>query len=400
VEAALPYLVLLALLVVFGTQLKEGGTSSRRLAVVRASAATGRARLGHAKVMVGRVGVDRNLLTGVAGFGLALLVPLAVPGPRLGVITACFIYALIALTLVVLTGWAGQISLAQFSFVGVGAFTAGHLAGSHGQHFLYAVLIGMLLAAPLGIVVGLISLRLSGLYLALATLAFALIMDDIVFNRSDVSGGLTGITVPRPDIFGVSFNGRAALYELVLVVFALFAIAAYALRQGPVGRRLHILRDSPLAASTLGVNLTVTKLVVFVVCGMVAALGGAFYGALQQAITPFDFMWSASLTLLLLVVLGGRSVLSGALIAGAVYGFENNLPGIPPNVLRILPLAVAIGVIGLAQEPEGAVALARRQTRHVLAVLKPLPSNRRSATTPAALSTPAPTPTPTPSHAR
>ena len=98
--------------------------------------------------------MDRNVLTALGGFALALLVPLAVPGPRLGVITYGFIYALIALTLVVLTGWAGQISLAQFSFVGVGAFTAGHLAGSHGQHFLFAVVVGMLLAAPLGIVVG------------------------------------------------------------------------------------------------------------------------------------------------------------------------------------------------------------------------------------------------------
>jgi branched-chain amino acid transport system permease protein len=172
-----------------------------------------------------------------------------------------------------------------------------------------------------------------------------------------------------------------------------------------VGRRLHILRDSPLAASTLGVNLTVTKLVVFVVCGMVAALGGSLYGALQQAITPQDFMWSTSLALLLLVVLGGRSVLSGALIAGAVYAFEI-FPGIPANVERYVPLAVAVGVIGLAQEPEGTVALVRRQTRHVLSVLRPLP--RRSplpipdaaAPGPAPAAAAAPVPAPVHAHAR
>jgi ABC-type branched-subunit amino acid transport system permease subunit len=281
---------------------------------------------------------------------------------------------LIALTLVVLTGWAGQISLAQFAFVGVGAFTAGHLSGSHGQHFLLAVLVAMLVAAPLGILVGLPSLRLSGLYLALATLAFALVMDDIVFNRGDVSGGLTGITVPRPQIFGVSFSGRASLYELVVVVFGVVAVIAYAVRLGPIGRRLQIVRDSPLAASTLGVNLTVTKLVVFAVCGMVAALGGAFYGALQQAVTPFDFMWSTSLTLLLLVVLGGRSLISGAMIAGAVYGVQQ-LP-IPASVNQYFPLAIAFGVIALAQEPEGTVAQARREARRVMTVLRPLP--RRS----------------------
>ncbi len=379
-EAAVPYLALFALLIIMGGRLKEAGASSRRLSVsTRSGGGSGgagavRARHWVVGVLGWRLRLDRSLALGLVGFALALFIPLAVPGPRLIDITFAVVYGLVALTLVVLTGWAGQISLAQFAFVGVGAFTAGHLSGSHGQHFLLAVLVAMLVAAPLGILVGLPSLRLSGLYLALATLAFALIMDNVVFNRGDVSGGLTGITVPRPKIFGLSFTGRASLYELALVVFGVVAVAAYAIRLGPIGRRLQIVRDSPLAASTLGVNLTVTKLVVFAVCGMVAALGGTFYGALQQAVTPFDFMWSTSLTLLLLVVLGGRSLISGALIAGAVYGVEQ-LP-IPASVNQYFPLAIALGVIALAQEPEGTVALARREARRVMTVLRPLP--RRS----------------------
>ena len=372
IEAALPYIALFVLLVAFASRLKDTATSARRLAVARvASGASGARR---AMIRVAGRRIDRNLLTGSGGLLLALLVPLAVPGPRLVYVTTGFIYALVALTLVVLTGWAGQISLAQFSFVGVGAFTAGHLAGAHGQHFLFAALIGMLFAVPLGLIVGLVSLRLSGLYLALATLAFALMMDNIVFNSNSVSGGQTGITVARPHFLGLSFTGRAALYELCVVAFAAFAIAAYALRRGPIGRRLLILRDSPLAASTLGVNLTATKLTVFVVCGMVAALGGALDGALIGSITPLDFMWSGSVTLLLLVVLGGRAVLNGAIIAGAVYALPQ-VPGIPVNIERVIPLAIAIGVIGLAQEPEGSVALAKRQTLHVMNLLRPLPSS-------------------------
>jgi ABC-type branched-subunit amino acid transport system permease subunit len=105
---------------------------------------------------------------------------------------------------------------------------------------------------------------------------------------------------------------------------------------------------------------------------MVAALGGSLYGAWQQAITPQDFMWSASLALLLVVVLGGRSLISGAVIAGVVYVIPL-LPQIPTKIKELIPLLVALGVIGLAQEPEGTVALARRQTRHVLGVLRPLP---------------------------
>jgi branched-chain amino acid transport system permease protein len=380
IEAAIPYLALFVLLVVLGPRLKEAGTAPRRLAVATVSAPKKKRRTpalaSFDEAGRRRITVDRSLGIGLIGFVLAVLVPLAVSGAQLLIIIGGVIYALIALTLIVLTGWAGQISLAQFSFVGIGAFTAGHLAGSHGQHFIFAVLVGMLLAAIGAIIVGLASLRLAGLYLALATLAFALVMDTIVFNRIDVSGGETGITVQRPDIFGISFSGKIALYELVVVVFGLIAVGAFALRAGPMGRRLHILRDSPMAASTLGVNLTVTKLVVFTGCAMVAALGGALYGAWAQAITPLDFMWSASLELLLLVVLGGRRVISGAVIAGSAVIIQAQ-PGIPVEVNKILTLSIALGVIGLAQEPEGTARMTARQTMHVLAVMRPLPKRSR-----------------------
>jgi hypothetical protein len=125
------------------------------------------------------------------------------------------------------------------------------------------------------------------------------------------------------------------------------------------------------------VNLTVTKLVVFTGCAMLAALGGSFYGAWSQAITPLDFMWSTSLELLLLVVLGGRSVISGAIIAGGVVAVQA-LPGIPVGVNQFLTLSIALGVIGLAQEPEGTVRMTSRQITHVLAVLKPLPQRHRA----------------------
>jgi branched-chain amino acid transport system permease protein len=368
VEAALPYILLLLLLLFFGTRLKDTGATARRLALARTtlSAKT------RAFVSLGPLHIDRAFIVGTVGIAFAFFVPLFIPGPHLVVVSQGFVLALIALTLIVLTGWAGQISLAQYSFVGVGAFTAGHLAGTHGQHFLFAVLMGMVFCIPLGVLVGLISLRLSGLYLALGTLAFALVMDNMVFNRSDVSGGLTGITVPEPHFFGIAFTGRVALYELAVVVFAIFLLLAYLIRLGPIGRRLQIVRDSPLAASTLGVNLTVTKIVVFVICAMVASVGGAMTGAITPAITPLNFQWSNSLELLLLVVLGGRSVLSGASIAGFAYAIPL-IPGMPAKAAQIIPLAIAIGVIGLAQESEGTIALAIRQTRFVMAILRPLP---------------------------
>jgi branched-chain amino acid transport system permease protein len=366
-EASIPYLALFVLLVVLGSRLKEAGLSLGGSRAVATSVA------GSSEYDPQHSGISRHrgLLIGSISFVAAVAMPEAVRGPRLGDVTIGVVFALVALTLVVLTGWAGQISLAQFSFAGVGAFTVGHLAGSHGQHFLAATLVGMAISVPLGVLVGLPSLRLKGLYLMLATFAFALIMDNLVFNRPDVSGGLTGMTVARPQILGLSFGGRVALYELVVVVFGFVVLIAYTVRTGPVGRRLQILRDSPTAACTLGVNLTVTKLVTFALCGAVAALGGALYAAQVQAIVPFDFQWSVSLELLLLVVLGGRSLITGAVIAGTVFGVQH-LP-IPASVVDYISLSVALGAIGLSRAPEGTVALSVAETRRVLSVLRPRP---------------------------
>ncbi len=375
-EASIPYLALFVLLIAYGGRLKELGLSVRQASQVEDPGGAGATS---ATLRGGRIRRDRVPLAAAAGALALFLLPLALPGPRLGDVTAAAVYAMIALTLVVLTGWAGQISLAQFSFVGIGAFTAGHLAGAHGQQFVLAALVGMAIAVPVGVVVGLPSLRISGLYLALATMAFALLMDNLVFNRPGLTGGLTGITVARPSLLGVSFHSRVAFYELVVAVLCVMGFAALAVRRGPIGRRLQILRDSPLAASTLGVNLTATKLVTFASCGAAAALAGAFYGGLEQAITPTDFNFAASLELLLLVVLGGRSMISGALIAGATFGVQ--LLPIPVGISRFIPLAIAVGVVGLASMPEGTVALATREARRCLAVLRPQP--RRHAVAPA-----------------
>jgi len=395
IEACIPYLALFVLLIVLGGRLKEAGVSVRPMAATsNALSAAGvpttaaesgpSSRPAHRPDASGLAGSARSswrsanrsfrpLGLGSTALLLAILLPLALSGPKLGDFTIAAVYGIVALTLVVLMGWAGQISIAQFSFVGVGAFCVGHLAGTHGQHFLFATFIAMMISAGLGVLLGLPSLRLAGLYFMLATLAFALIMDTLVFNRPDVSGGLTGITDPRPRIFGVSFAGRVGLYELVVVVFGVLAIAAYLLNRGPVGRRLNILRDSPVAASTLGVNLTVTKLVTFAVCGAVAALGGALYGSFLQANTPLDFQWSVSLELLLLVVLGGRTMITGAVIAGALVGIEHLTAATVPNLVQYISLSVALGVVGLARTPEGTVAISLAEARRCLTVLKPRP---------------------------
>ncbi|HEX6392533.1 MAG TPA: ABC transporter permease [Acidimicrobiales bacterium] len=354
IEGSIPAAWLYILLIVYGKRLTEVRSSSRPLRSPPPRP------IGPSTITAGAI---------IVGIGLVL--PALIKPAQLGDVTIGVIYAAIGITLVVLTGWAGQISLAQFSFVGIGAFTVGHLAGAHGGNFLPAALLGALIAVPVGVIVGLPSLRLSGLYLALATMAFALLMDSLIFSNSSISGGSTGMNIHRPHLGPWSFASTTSFYYLCLFVLGVYAIVAALLRRGPIGRRLQMINDSPLAASTFGVNLTLTKLMTFALCAAGAAFAGSLFAAARLTVSPTDFSFNASLELLLLVVLGGRSLVAGALMAGAVFGAQ--LFPIPASVEQYIPLGVAVGVIGIANNPEGPIALTVKIVQKLLALFQPLP---------------------------
>jgi branched-chain amino acid transport system permease protein len=373
-EASVPYLALFALLLFYGRRLKEVRSSYQPLA--SSSGAT-------------RHSPRRIATTGAVLVAVALLIPTFVNESLLGNITAGAVVGTVALTLVVLTGWSGQISLAQFSFVGIGAFAVGNLAGPHGGGFFTAALLGALIAVPVGLVIGLPSLRLSGLYLALATMAFALTLDTLVFPKRWISGGTSGLSVSRPKLFGFSFASTERFYYLAVFVFVLFALGAILIRQGPVGRRLQMMRDAPMAAATFGVNLTLTKLAVFAASGAAAAFAGAFYGAQRQSISPMDFSFGASLALLLLLVLGGRALVGGAVVVAIIYTLR-----IVPSLAGIqqwLQLGIAVGVVYVAQYPDGPLTIAAERSRILSDLFRPLPRDADAPPpAPAAASQPEP----------
>ncbi|MBV9933707.1 MAG: ABC transporter permease [Actinobacteria bacterium] len=382
-EASVPYLALFALLLFYGRRLKEVRSSYQPLA----------SSAGASRHSPRRIATTGGLLLAVA-----IVIPAITNDSLLSNITAGTVLATIALTLVVLTGWSGQISLAQFSFVGIGAFAVGNLAGPHGGGFLSAAILGAIIAIPVGLIIGLPSLRLSGLYLALATMAFALTVDTLVYPKRWISGGTTGLSVPRPKLFGFSFASTERFYYLTVAVFVLFAFGAILIRQGPIGRRLQMMRDAPMAAATFGVNLTLTKLAVFAASGAGAAFAGALYGAQRQSISPMDFSFGASLALLLLVVLGGRALVGGALVAGVIYTFQI-VPSLS-GIQKWLQLGIAVGVIYVAQYPDGPLTIAAERSRILSDLFRPLPRNTdETDTTPAAAASPA-SATPRPEPAR
>jgi branched-chain amino acid transport system permease protein len=259
------------------------------------------------------------------------------------------VLGLVLLSLVPLTGYAGQISLGQLSFAGVGAFAMGKVAGGASPLGLLAA---VALAAGVGIVVALPAIRLQGLYLALATLAFASGMDYAFFQNPSVMGSGSAFNVGRAPVVGFSFISNRSFLVFLSVVFALAAIGVLALRRGRFGRRLVAMSDSPAACATVGISLTSAKLIVFGLSAGMAGLAGALYGGITGEVTSDDFAMLASLTLVLLGAVWGIRSVTGALLAGLAFVL---LPTLFPSYADITYLAAGLGAIGLSRNPEGVV---------------------------------------------
>jgi branched-chain amino acid transport system permease protein len=259
-------------------------------------------------------------------------------------------FGIILLSLVLLTGYGGQVSLCQLSFAGIGALVVGNL-GATPLGFAAAVAA----SAAVGALVALPALRLRGLYLALSTLAFARFMDVVVFPHPDVFGSNQRLAVDRFAVGPLSFEGERAHFVLLAVMFASVAVGLLALRRRAFGRRLAAMGDSPAACSTLGIDLTRTKLAVFALSAGLAGLGGALLGGLRTGVSAADFTMLGSLSQLLLVVLGGIGHVSGAILGSATLAVISLAkPHVSDSVQRLLDLAPGVVVmVVLARVPNG-----------------------------------------------
>lgn len=272
--------------------------------------------------------------------------------------------ALIFLSLVVVCGFAGQVSLCQGALAGFGAFTAAHLVADLHFPFLVAVVVAGLAVVPVGVFLALRAANLSPLFLGFATLAFGAVMDEVAFNSIRFSGGLSGVVFPRPALL----SGRRAYYLAGLAVFAVVAFAVQNLRRSKTGLALAAMRDSEVGLGSLGVDVARLKLVAFSISAALAGVGGALLSAADGLATPFSYIKLNSLVFLALAVVGGISSWLGA-VAGAVI-----LVLVPPflheplvagnavtrllfgdQLEQLLPVFFGVGAIGLARNPHGIV---------------------------------------------
>jgi branched-chain amino acid transport system permease protein len=271
-------------------------------------------------------------------------------GDNVFIMGNALVLALLALSLVPLSGYAGQISLCQYSFLGLGAVVNHWVSGGNSVVGLLAAA-GM--CAAVGAVLALPVLRLRGIYLALATLAFAVLMDNVFFTSSSIMGVGGSVSVGRPDVFGMHFQSNRSFDVLLAVVLGLAVVGVGAMRRGPFGRRLVGMNDSPAACSTVGLSLTITKLTVFAFSAGLAGLAGALFGSLNTVASASQFQFLFSIAIFVGVTLSGVSLMTGAVLAGIFVAVGPVIGSHIPQVPGFTQLMLGFGILTIGRNPNG-----------------------------------------------
>ena len=323
----------------------------------------------------------------VTGSGFLLIVGIVVFTRAdelwLFLVTQAVIMATIYLSITVITGFAGQISLCQGAFAAIGGFAVFQLADRYDMSVLLAVIIGAFIAAAVGAVLSLPVLRLGGIWLAIATLAFAFFFDAVMVKFSWVGGGGTalqqGTRVPRPIIGPLDFANDKSFLALAIVVFVIVSVLVMQLREGTMGQTLRALRGSEVAAESIGISPARARIMAFATSAFIAALGGGMLAIHQENVNyANNFAPTSALFWLVLVVALSARTIDGAAIAGASFavmpkvllegealGWILRSPDRIPGIFPISPKwrVAFFGLLALqfAHHPEGLVEHGKRR---------------------------------------
>jgi|SRR5690625_688381 len=279
-----------------------------------------------------------------------LLAPLAVDSFYIGEMSMIFVYAIAGLGLMLLVGFTGQISLGHAAFLAIGAYAHAYLI-SHGWPFLLALPSAGLIAAAAGVLLAIPATRMTGIYLAIATLAFAIIVEQAAIHFKVVTGGFGGMMVDYPVLFGVSMTEAWQLYFICLAVLILVLLGCANLLRSPTGRAFMAIRDSEVSAQSMGIHVTAYKTLAFGISAGITGLAGALFAHKLSYLAPDAFNIIVSVQLLLMVVVGGLGSLHGAILGAIFIGFLPqalamlrdvlpaniaNTPGLEPGVFGLL----------------------------------------------------------------
>ena len=293
-----------------------------------------------------------------------------VPGPWIASLTWGSALAIIFLSITLMTGLAGQLSLAQAAFAGIGAFATVQLAVNEHVPILFAALAGAVVAGIGGVLASLPALRLRGLPITLLTLCLALLADNLLFPTSWIGGGSQVLVVPRPHIFDINMDNvdSKSFFILVFVVLLIVTGIVHLLLRGTTGRALAATHASPVGALSSGVAVRRFTVILFAMSAAIAGLGGAFYSMSWQAVNPVDYIWFLGPTYLVIVVTMGVTTVEGAIAAGLAYALLTQVVAYLPSrggtssaQSAITILVLSIGAFTYAKHPEGIIEFVKHK---------------------------------------
>lgn len=293
------------------------------------------------------------------------VLPLFLHGTWVGLVGEGLAFAIAFLSYTVITGEGGVISLCQITYAGVGGIVTAQLATNHGWPVLAAVLAGGLIAVPIGAIIGFLTLRLGDLYVALVTLTFGLLMDNIVFKANTFYQFGIGVDVPRPSFA----QSDLAFTYLTLVVFCVVGLLIVNLRSSTTGLAVAAVRWSEPGARTVGLSVVQLKLLAFALGAFVAAIAGGFLAMYNQASETQTYATFGGLVWLAIIVANGVRNNVAAVIAGLSFSlFPAIVVAWFPHSLNQLPVVLfGLAGIGVACQPAGWVAHTGASIRSLLA---------------------------------
>jgi branched-chain amino acid transport system permease protein len=301
--------------------------------------------------------------TALVGPGLVLaglvVAPPFLSGFMLTLLTQAIIYAILAMSLDLILGYTGLSSLGHAAYLGLGAYSVGILTTRHGAGFWTTLIAGVLVAAAVAAVLGLVALRATGVYFLMITLALGMVVWGLAHRWVSLTQGDNGISsVPRPRGLPVTLTDAVPYYYFALVGFVVAFVVLRTVVRSPFGRTLVGIRESESRMRTLGYHVWLHKYVGFMIAGAVGGFAGVFWGYYNGFVSPSDLELATSVETLLMVALGGRGTLLGPALGALLIVLLKNLVSVYTHRWLLILGAVYIGTIVYA--PEGIVGAIRQ----------------------------------------
>lgn len=297
--------------------------------------------------------------------GLLAALPWFLPPYLIFLTSLMLVYSIVAVGLNLLMGYTGQISLGHAGFLAIGAYTTAlltiHLPG---LPCILAILAAGLLTGLAGVLVGLPALRLAGLYLAMATLAFGVVAAELILQMEGLTRGADGLKVPKAALGGFRFDTEQRLYYLILAVGTALVISAVSLVRSRTGRAMVAIRESEIAASTLGINLAHYKTLAFAASAFYTGIAGGLFAFLVAWLSPDAFDIFMSIEFTAMIIIGGLGSILGSVVGAVVMtGLHQMLAGLKDYRTVIYGMVMILFMIFMPEGISGMLFRAGRLVR-------------------------------------